>query len=134
MALALASRRMLTAKRTILVVDDEVRILNVLDRFLSKHGYDVLLASDADAAMDIYLRQKERIDTVLLDINLSKSNGYDLFAKMKAANADVKVVVTSGYLDSQVETRLFDAGVKRAIYKPYRLDEMAKILGEMIAS
>jgi two-component system, cell cycle sensor histidine kinase and response regulator CckA len=134
MALALGSRRMLTAKRTILVVDDEVRILNVLDRFLSKHGYDVLLASDADAAMDIYLRQKERIDTVLLDINLSKSNGYDLFAKMKAANADVKVVVTSGYLDSQVETRLFDAGVKRAIYKPYRLDEMAKILGEMIAS
>ena len=134
MALALGSRRMLTAKRTILVVDDEVRILNVLGRFLSKHGYDVLLASDADAAMDIYLRQKERIDTVLLDINLSKSNGYDLFAKMKAANAGVKVVVTSGYLDSQVETRLFDAGVKRAIYKPYRLDEMAKILGEMIAS
>jgi DNA-binding response OmpR family regulator len=125
---------MLTAKRTILVIDDEVRILNVLDRFLSKYGYDVLVASDADAAMDIYLRQKEQIDTVLLDINLSKSNGYDLFAKMKAANAGVKVVVTSGYLDSQVETRLLDAGVKRAIYKPYRLDEMAKVLGETINS
>jgi DNA-binding response OmpR family regulator len=121
-------------KRTILVIDDEIRILHVLERFLSKSGYDVLLASDADAAMEIYLRQKEQIDTVLLDIHLSKSNGYDLFAKMKAANAGVKVVVTSGYLDSQVETRLLDAGVKRAVYKPYRLDEMAKILGEMIAS
>ena len=134
MALALGSRCMLTAKRTILVIDDEVKILNVMDRFLSKYGYDVLVASDADAAMDIYLRQKERIDTVLLDINLSKSDGCDLFTKMKAANAGVKVVVTSGYLDTQIETRLLDAGVKRTIHKPYGLDEMAKVLGETINS
>jgi two-component system cell cycle sensor histidine kinase/response regulator CckA len=125
---------MLTGKRTILVIDDEVKILQVLGRFLSKYGYDVLVASDADAAMDIYLRQKEKIDTVLLDINLSKGTGCDLFAKMKTANAGVKVVVTSGYLDPQVETRLLDAGVKRAIHKPYGLDEMARVLGEMINS
>ena len=123
---------MIENKRTILLIDDEIRILHVLERFLSKSGYDVLLASDADAAMDIYLRQKEQIDTVLLDVNLSKSNGCDLFAKMKAAKAGVKVVVTSGYLDPQLETRLFDAGVKRAIHKPFRLDEMAKVLRETI--
>jgi DNA-binding NtrC family response regulator len=109
---------MIESKRTILLIDDEIRILHVLERFLSKSGYDVLLASDADAAMDIYLRQKEQIDTVLLDVNLSESNGCDLFAKMKAAKAGVKVVVTSGYLDP--------------IHKPFRLDEMAKVLRETI--
>lgn len=121
-------------KRTVLIVDDEVKILNVLARFLSKSGYDVLLASDADAAFEIYLRQKEKIDTVLLDVNLAKSNGCDLFAKMKSANAAVKVVMTSGYLDAQMESQLLDAGVKRAIYKPYGLEEMVKILGETIES
>ena len=125
---------MTDSKRTILVVDDEAGILSVLERFLSKNGYAVLLASDANAAIDIYLRQKEKIDIVLLDINLSNNSGYDLFAKMKAANAGVKVVAASGYLNPEVTDQLLAAGVKCTLQKPYALTELIKILQEVIKS
>jgi DNA-binding NtrC family response regulator len=117
---------------TLLVVDDEPRILELLERFLSKHGYTVFRASDADIAMDIY--QKEKIDAVLLDIKLRTTSGCDLFKKMKIVNPAVKVVISSGYLDSALEAQLLHAGVQRAIHKPYALEELGKILQETIES
>ena len=125
---------MIKTSRTILVVEDEIRMLNILERYLSKCGYTVLLASDGEAAMNVYLRQKEKIDVVLLDIELPKLDGWNLLSKMKAANPDVKVVVTSGFLDSQLELRLLNAGAKRAIQKPYQIEEMANALQEVIDS
>jgi len=85
-------------------------------------------------AMNVYLRQKEKIDVVLLDIELSKIDGWNLLSKMKAANPDVKVVFTSGFLDSQLELRLLNAGAKRAIQKPYQIEEIANALQEVIDS
>jgi two-component system cell cycle sensor histidine kinase/response regulator CckA len=84
--------------------------------------------------MNVYLRQKQEIDAVLLDIELPKIDGWNLLSKMKAANPDVKVVVTSGFLDSQLELRLLNAGAKRAIEKPYQIEEMANTLQEVIDS
>jgi two-component system nitrogen regulation response regulator NtrX len=101
--------------RTILLVEDEVKILELLGRFLSRRGYTVFRAPDADTAMDIY--QKEKIDAVLLDIKLPKTSGCDLFAKMKTANPAVKVVISSGFLDVDLEAQLLSAGVRCAIHK-----------------
>jgi two-component system cell cycle sensor histidine kinase/response regulator CckA len=125
---------MIKTSRTILVVEDEIRMLNILERSLSKYGYTVLLASDGEAAMNVYLRQKEKIDVVLLDIELPKIDGWNLLSKMKAANPDVKVVFTSGFLDAQLEWRLLNAGAKRAIQKPYQIEEMVSTLQEVIDS
>jgi two-component system cell cycle sensor histidine kinase/response regulator CckA len=125
---------MIKTSRIILVVEDEIRMLSILERCLSKYGYTVLLASDGEAAVNVYLRQKEKIDVVLLDIELPKIDGWNLLSKMKAANPDVKVVVTSGFLDSRLELQLLNAGAKRAIQKPYQIEEMANALQEVIDS
>ena len=117
---------------SILVVDDERRILEVLERFLSRQGYSVFRAADADVAMEIY--QKEKIDAVLLDIKLPRTSGYDLFTKMKIMNPAVKVVISSGCVDSDLEAQLLNAGIRRAIHKPYSLAELEKALQETINS
>jgi DNA-binding response OmpR family regulator len=132
MVLAIRLRDVINRKPMILAVDDDITILNVLERFLTNCGYAVLTASDADEALESYLGHKEEIDAVLLDLNLAKNRGYDLFAKMKTANAAVKVVVTSGYLDPQLEKRLLKAGVECTVHKPYELAELRKILRNVI--
>jgi DNA-binding NtrC family response regulator len=119
-------------RHAILLVDDELKMLELLDRFLSRSGYTVFRAPEAETAMDIY--QKEKIDAVLLDLKLPKVSGSDLFAKMKTVNPAVKVVVSSGYLDADLETQLLSAGVRSAIYKPYSLEELGKVLKEIIDS
>jgi two-component system, cell cycle sensor histidine kinase and response regulator CckA len=132
MVLAIWLRDVINRKPMILTVDDDITILNVLQRFLASCGYAVLIASDADEALESYLGHKEEIDAVLLDLNLAKDRGYDLFAKMKEANPAVKVIVTSGYLDPPLERRLLKAGVERTVHKPYELAELRKILRNVI--
>jgi DNA-binding NarL/FixJ family response regulator len=64
--------------------------------------------------MEIYKREK--IDAVLLEIKLPRTSGCDLFAKMKSMNPAVKVVISSGYVDADLEAQLLDAGVRSAIH------------------
>jgi CheY-like chemotaxis protein len=117
---------------TILLVEDEPKILELFDRYLSRHGYTVFRAADADSAMEIY--QKEKIDAVLLDIKLPSTSGCDLFVKMKTVNPAVKVIISSGCVDVDLEAQLLSAGARCAIHKPYSLKELEKVLQETIES
>ena len=117
---------------TILLVEDDVTMLELLERFLSRHGYTIFRAPDAETAMDVY--QKERIDAVLLDIKLPKISGYDLFTKMKIMNPGVKVVISSGCVDSDLEAQLLNAGVRCTLHKPYSLEQLEKVLQQTIES
>src|SRR5262245_13351895 len=53
-------------------------------------------------ALDIYRRRKDKIDAVLLDIGFPKQAGRDVLLKMKEENSDIKLVVTSGYLEPEL--------------------------------
>jgi CheY-like chemotaxis protein len=116
----------------ILLIEDELKLLEVLGRFLSRHGYTVFQAPDADIAMDVY--EREKIDVVLLDIKLPRTSGYDLFTKMRIMNPAVKVVISSGCVDADLEAQLLNAGIRRALHKPYSLEELIKVLQETIDS
>src|SRR5437762_6890475 len=87
------------AQRTILVVEDERLMLRLLEKFLSRQGYQVLLATDREQTINGYCRHKTEIDVVLLDVGLPKVSDMDVFRKMKKENPDVRVGVRSGYLD-----------------------------------
>jgi two-component system, cell cycle sensor histidine kinase and response regulator CckA len=125
---ASSSNREAQAQRTVLVVEDERIMLRLLERFLSRQGYQVLLAADGEQAIDGYCRHKTEIDVVLLDVGLPKVSGVDVLRKMKKENPDVRVVVASGYLDAQMKTEMYRAGVKAFVDKPYMLPEMLETL------
>jgi two-component system, cell cycle sensor histidine kinase and response regulator CckA len=125
---ASSSNRKDQAQRTVLVVEDERIMLRLLERFLSRQGYQVLLAADGEQAIDGYCRHKTEIDVVLLDVGLPKVSGVDVLRKMKKENPDVRVVVASGYLDGQMKTEMYRAGVKAFVDKPYLLPEMLETL------
>jgi two-component system, cell cycle sensor histidine kinase and response regulator CckA len=125
---ASVSNRRDQAQRTVLVVEDERTMLRLLERFLSRQGYQVLLAADGEQAIDGYCRHKTEIDVVLLDVGLPKVSGVDVLRKMKKENPDVRVVVASGYLDLQMKTEMYRAGVRAFVDKPYLLPEMLEKL------
>jgi two-component system cell cycle sensor histidine kinase/response regulator CckA len=125
---ASVSNRKDQAQRTVLVVEDERIMLRLLAKFLSRQGYQVLLAADGEQAIDGYCRHKTEIDVVLLDVGLPKVSGVDVLRKMKKENPDVRVVVASGYLDAQMKTEMYRAGVKAFVDKPYMLPEMLETL------
>jgi DNA-binding response OmpR family regulator len=112
---------------TVLVVEDEERMLHALGKILAKQGYTVLKASDGEMALDTYERHHETIDVVLLDIGLPKMSGRDVLLRMKNRNPDVKVVIASGHFEDEMNSDIDQAGVKHLLRKPYMPDEVIKI-------
>lgn len=82
-------------EKTILVVDDEVNIRDVYSKALSRQGYNVLTVSTAADAREIVL--KEKVDLVLLDINMSEVDGAILFEVIRLFHKQVKVIICSVY-------------------------------------
>jgi two-component system cell cycle sensor histidine kinase/response regulator CckA len=99
---------------------------------LARHGYQVLAAADGETALNIYRRSKEAIDVVMLDLGLPKVAGRDVLLKIRNENPDVKVIITSGYLDPKLKSEIDRAGVKHFLSKPYKPDELVKTLQSLI--
>ena len=119
---------------TILVVEDEQNMLNVLERILLGHRYKVLKATDGEKALDIYRCHDQTIDVVLLDIGLPKISGRDVLFEIKNNNPDAKIIVASGYLEPELKAQVDCAGVNHFLHKPYMLDEVVKAVQSVLAA
>jgi PAS domain S-box-containing protein len=119
---------------TILVVEDEQAMVRLLNDLLPQAGYRVMAAMDGEEAINLYQRHKEKIDVVLVDLNLPKANGADVIRTLKEENPDVNIIVASGYLEPEMKSQLLRAGVKDHIYKPYSIDDVLKKLNSIFRS
>ena len=115
----ISERKQRNGQRTLLLVEDEEMMVLLLKKTLSKHGYKVLVALDGEEALNLFHHHKHEIDVVLLDIGLPKTAGWDVILKMKEEDPDVKVVISSGYIDPESKTKMQRVGVKDFIDKPY---------------
>ena len=113
---------------TVLIVEDEERMLHALGKILGKQGYKVLMASDGEMALETYQRHEDSIDVVLLDLGLPKMSGRDVLLSIKNKNPDVKVIIASGHFEDELNSDIDQAGVKHLLRKPYMPDEVIKIL------
>jgi DNA-binding NtrC family response regulator len=119
-------------ERTLLIVEDEHLMLRLLEKFFSRHGYQILTASDGEQAIEVYRSCMGRIDAVLLDMRLPKGTGEEVFRAMKDEDPAVKVVMASGFLEPEVKIEMALAGAKRFVSKPYNLDELLEIFQSVI--
>ena len=117
---------------TILLVEDEKPMLDLLERVLLRQGYQVLTAVDGETALDIYQRNKQSIDVILLDIGLPKMAGRDVLLKIKHENPDMKVVIASGYIDPDLQSEVDEIGVKHFLLKPYTSVEVVKTVQSLM--
>ena len=86
----------------------------------------MLTASDGEEAMKLAKERGSEIALVLLDVDLPKINGAELFKLMKAAKPALKVIFCTGSIDPAFEARMREVGANSVIRKPYTLDEVAR--------
>lgn len=103
-------------KTTILVVDDEAALLDVLDAYLRDEGFVVLRAADGRAAVDIALA--ERPDLVLLDLNLPVLSGLEAFREIRA-HLDVPVIMLTARGAEVDRVVGLELGADDYVSKPY---------------
>jgi PAS domain S-box-containing protein len=120
--------------RVVLVVEDENHMLLLIKRLLETKGYKVLAARDGEEALELHRRHKDEIAVIVLDLGLPKIPGTEVFLKMKEARPGLPVIVASGYLYPEVETKLLEQGVQAFVEKPYNPDALLAAIAAAVQS
>ena len=106
-------------QKTILVVEDVAEERKLLGNILADAGFRVIPAKDGAEARDIYRGHESEIDLVLCDVALPELGGWTTYLSLKEMNPDVRMILTSGYLDEKVKSVFVSGGVKDFVAKPY---------------
>lgn len=112
----------LQEKHSILVVDDESQMRDLLTQYLSRHGYRVLSAQDGPAAVS--LAERERPDLIVLDLNMPGMNGVEVLRKLRAKNYDGGVMVLTGIQDAKLLKEALNLGTIDIVGKPADLEHI----------
>lgn len=107
------------AQGMILVVDDEETIREVATMMLEDAGFAVLTAEDGLQAVELYREHQQEIIGVLLDMTMPKMDGTACFHALRSMDADVRIVLSSGYNEQDATAHLAGKGLAGFIQKPY---------------
>ena len=97
---------------SVLLVDDDEKILSVGRKICKSLGYSVLTAASGKKAISIYKKEKNRISLVILDMIMPEMNGLETFLELKKINPDIKVLLSTGYSIDERPRRCSDRDVK----------------------
>src|SRR5689334_8116159 len=108
-------------RKRILIVDDEQEITFVLRSGLTKHGYDVRVAGDGEAALDLFHAWTP--DLVLTDLAMPNMNGLKLCRRLRETSA-VPIIILSVKGDEATKIEALDAGADDYLTKPFGIGEL----------
>jgi DNA-binding response OmpR family regulator len=108
--------------KSVLIVDDERLIARTLASALAEAGFEAQTASNAEVAEKI--AAEEAFDLVIVDNRLPKGSGLGLLKKLKAGNAETKVILMTAFDSPETKAEAKRLGVQRYITKPFDLDRM----------
>ena len=111
---------------TVLIVEDEPKMLRLLELNLSDEGYTTRSAASAEAALSL-LRQ-ESVDLVLTDLRLPGMDGLEFLQAAKRVNAALPVVVMTAYGTVETAVEAMKAGASDYVLKPFSLEEIKLII------
>jgi two-component system, OmpR family, KDP operon response regulator KdpE len=107
-------------KKRILVVDDEQHITMVMRSGLTKHGYDVRVAAEGEAALELF--QLWTPDLVITDLSMPNMDGLEVCRRLRAVST-VPIIVLSVKGDESVKIEALDAGADDYVTKPFAMGE-----------
>lgn len=117
---------------TVLLIEDEVFIIDMVNTALTNKGYTVLLARDGEEGLEMFSRHQKEVVVVLLDVGLPKLRGDEVAKRIKTMEPEARIILMSGFLDPEIRTNLARIGVNQFIQKPFSVAELAGSLRTVI--
>ena len=124
--------RVIRGGGTVLLVDDEEVILEVSQDLLKAMGYRVLLAKDGKEALEIFKKNQDVIDIVVLDMVMPNMGGGEAYDSMREIKPDIKVLLSSGFSVDGEATEILERGCDGFIQKPFTMKELSAKIREIL--
>lgn len=116
-------------KFKILIVDDEEKILKVIEAYLIKEGFEVLTAKDGEEALNIF--NKELIHLIILDLMLPKISGEEVCTKIRAASS-VPIIMLTAKIEEDNKIEGLTIGADDYVTKPFSNRELVSRVKALI--
>ena len=116
---------------TVLVIEDEEKVMEITRAMLERLGYRVLEAKTGNEGIEIARTFSDRIDMALLDIKLPDIPGAKVYPLIMEARPGLKVIVSSGYSIDGPAREILNAGAQGFIKKPFSVVHLSEKLREI---
>ena len=107
----------------ILIVDDEARILLLLQSLLKANGHETATAKDGSGALDL-VRNDEALDLVITDLRMAPMDGMTLFREIKSLRPQMPVILLTAYASVETAIEAMKCGAFDYLTKPFKVDEL----------
>jgi len=117
---------------TVLVVDDEVTVGQMLRQVLLSLGYEVVLCSSSTQALETFQQNGAQIDLLLTDMSMPGMNGTELIHRIKQIRPTIPVLLCTGFSDIMNEEKAKRLGIDGFLLKPIIKRQLAQTIHEIM--
>jgi PAS domain S-box-containing protein len=126
------TEKLLKGTETVLLVDDEEIILDIGRDLLKAMGCKTLTARGGHEAIELYQKNQDEIDIVILDMIMPNMSGGEVYDRMKEINPDIKALLSSGYSINDQATDILSRGCNGFIQKPFTINELSAAIRQIL--
>jgi DNA-binding NtrC family response regulator len=113
--------------KTILLVDDDPHVLEIVGETLGTFGYKVIPRSDAESALSI-IRDGTNIDLVITDYRMPEMNGFEFLVILRKTLPSVPVIMLTGYSSVEIYLKSLSLGAFEYLHKPVKEKELYHVV------
>ena len=114
--------------KKVLIIDDETIIGDLLEDVLGNEGLDVICAQDGKTGIALYKKHIKEIGLILLDVILPEMDGQEVLHQIKQINPEIRVLIISGFSETNVKDKLIAEGVVGFIPKPFSIVDITEMV------
>jgi CheY-like chemotaxis protein len=117
-----------SGRRSVLVIDDEDYMLDVVRDCLKIHGHATILAQSGAEGIELLQAHGDRIDLILLDLSMPGLDGVETLRRLRQLDPGVPVVLCSGFAEEEAMTQLRGMALSGFLQKPYLMRDLVRVV------
>ncbi|HRY06210.1 MAG TPA: ATP-binding protein [Hyphomicrobiaceae bacterium] len=103
----------------VLLAEDETRNAELMSEYLTSSGFEIVGAGNGREALELYQKHRDKIDVVVLDINLPLMPGHEVARAIHKLDPERAIIISTGYLEPNIFAALQADGITSILKKPY---------------
>ncbi|MDY6863927.1 MAG: ATP-binding protein [Thermodesulfobacteriota bacterium] len=119
---------------TVLVAEDDEDIRTLSKIILEQNGYNVIEAIDGEDAVSKFIKNKEKIQLLILDVIMPKKDGKEAYEEIRKMRVDIKVLFISGYTSDLIDKRGIIEEGGGFLYKPFSSEILLQKIRQVLDS
>ena len=109
---------------TILYVEDEVELQNIVGPLFSGLFKESISAYNGQEGLDIFTKREDQIDLIVTDINMPKMNGLEMSKAIRKIDSSIPIIITTAHNDNSFLHKAIDIGISKFVNKPINMESL----------